>query len=117
MPVYDLKQTNLLNDYGFHPPIRAGVNGRETMSEKQKSNKPLKKFAAGGVVATIWENSGKNKDGEKYTYHTVNVDRSYKDSDDEWQKTSSFRLNDLPKVELVSREAYAFLALKGDDEE
>ena len=80
-----------------------------------EGNSPLKKFRAGGVTATIWENKTQ-KDGKDITYNTVNIERSYKDKDDKWQTTNSMRVTDLPKVELVTRKAFEFLALTGDKE-
>lgn len=89
------------------------------MSEK-KEVKPEKKFRAGGVSATVWKNQAKNKEGKEYDFFTVGVERSYKDKKDEWQKTSSMMVNDLPKVILVAQKAYDFVTSspeKGTKEE
>lgn len=84
--------------------------------EKEKVM-PEKKIRAGGVVATIWKNKGKSKTGEEVDFYTTNIERNYKDKNDEWQKTSTMRLNDLPKVILVSQKAYEYLAIKEDKED
>lgn len=70
-------------------------------------NQPLKKFRAGAVSATIWTNT--SKDGNEYM--TVSFERGYKDKEGDWKTTSSLRLNDLPKAELVLHKAYEFIAL------
>jgi len=75
------------------------------------SNKPLKEFASGQVRATIWENT-RAKDSEQFTTHTIRVERTYKDDNDEWQSTNGFHQADLPSVELVVRKAFEFLTMR-----
>ena len=87
------------------------------MTQKEEvKNMPEKKFRAGGVTATVWSNTGK-KDGKEYEFKTVGIERSYKDKDDEWQKTSSYRVGDLPKVKLVAGLAYEYIVLVDDKKE
>lgn len=74
---------------------------------------PEKKFRAGGVVATVWKNTQKNKEGKDFEVYSINVDRTYKDGD-EFKQTSSMKVNDLPKLALVANEAYAYLNLKDE---
>ncbi|MBW2990175.1 hypothetical protein KY348_00550 [Candidatus Woesearchaeota archaeon] len=82
------------------------------MEKKTASgNLPVKKFKAGAISATIWENQAQNKQGEEVTYNSVSFDRTYKDANGEWQKTNSLRTSDLPKAALVLNKAYEFLAL------
>ena len=78
---------------------------------KITGNKPEKKFRAGPISATIWENQGQNKAGEPVTYRTISIERNYKDKNDQWKSTNSFRINDLPKVTLVSSKAFEYLAM------
>jgi len=80
-------------------------------NEKTSENQPYQKFVAGGVSATIWSNKAE-KEGKEIEYKTISIERSYKDKEDNWRKTSSMRLSDLPKVELVSRKAFEFLTLR-----
>ena len=82
---------------------------------KMNGNKPEKKISAGGVVATIWRNQSKGKDGRPVEFRTVTVEKRYKDGND-WKSTSSFGLNDLPKAALVAQEAYKHLVLKEKNE-
>ena len=83
---------------------------RKVKSMAEEKSAPVEKFRAGGVSATIWENNS-SKDGKDFVYFTVSVERNYKDGE-VWKKTSSMRLNDLPKVALVSQKAYEYLVLK-----
>ena len=78
-------------------------------------NKPLKKFKAGALSATIWENIGQ-KDGTSAVYNTVSFERSFKDKEGNWQTTNSLRANDLPKASVVLQKAYEYLVCKDIDE-
>ena len=79
-------------------------------------NKPEKKIRAGGVTATVWQNQGQNKSGEPVTYRTISIERNYKDKNDEWKSTNSFRINDLPKVALVTNKAYEYIIMADKEE-
>jgi len=79
--------------------------------EQKVKNLPTHKFRAGGITATVWQNSTK-KDGKDIEYRTITLERSYKDKDDKWQTTNSMRINDLPKVAMVCNEAFKVLVLK-----
>ena len=72
-------------------------------------NKPEKKFVASPVSATVWNNKGE-KDGKEFEYKTIQVSRSYKDKEDNWQNTDSFRIADIPKLQLVLSACYSYLA-------
>lgn len=74
-------------------------------------NKPEKKFRAGAVTATVWKNTGKIN-GKETEYHTVSLERNYKDKDGNWQSTGSMRVNDMPNAQLVLSKTYEYLQLK-----
>lgn len=74
-------------------------------------NKPLKKFRAGSLSATVWENIGQ-KDGNAVVFNTVSFERSYKGKDGNWQTTNSLRASDLPKAAMVLTKAYEYLICK-----
>ena len=81
-------------------------------TEYVSGNLPERKFSTGALVATVWENQGKSKEGEDVSYKTISLQRRYKDEKGEWKSTNSFRLNDLPKASLVLQKAYEYLVLK-----
>ena len=83
----------------------------EKNTKSKSGNLPVKKFKAGAISATIWENQAQNKQGEEVTYSSVSFERNYKDANGEWQKTTSLRVSDLPRAALVLNKAYEFLAL------
>lgn len=74
-------------------------------------NQPDKKFVAGAISATVWENTAK-KDDKEFSFYTVSLQRAYTDKDGNWQNTSSMRVNDLPKARVVLGKAYEYLTLK-----
>lgn len=77
-------------------------------------NRPEKKFSTGAISAAVWRNNGV-QDGQVTEFHSVTLQRSFKDKAGKWQTTQSLRLNDLPKVALVIQEAYKYLVMKGEE--
>ena len=84
---------------------------------------PEKKFRAGGVSATIWNNKLKIN-GNEIENKTVTIERSYqadeiingkKSGNKIWKSTSCFRQNDLQKVILVALESQKHLMLQKQD--
>lgn len=69
--------------------------------EKEKKNEPVHKIRMGNVSADIWANQT-----EKGKMLSIGILKSYKDDKDEWQTSSSYSRNDLPKVQAVSMLAY-----------
>jgi hypothetical protein len=83
----------------------------------EEKNQPEKKFSTGAISATVWKNTAVGKDGKTFESHTISLQRRYKDKTGQWQTTNSLRLNDLPKIELVVKEAYRYLVLGHTDEQ
>lgn len=75
-------------------------------------NYPKKKFRAGPISATIWENKGKDQQGVPNTYNTISLERVYQDKSGNWKSTNSFRLSDLPKAHAVLQRVYNDLVVK-----
>lgn len=94
------------------PQHQTTPNTTQQQQKPNKTNQPEARFTAGAISATVWQNASSGKDGQQMSYHTVSLQRSYKDRDGNWQHTSSMRLNDLPKARLVLSKAYEFLVLK-----
>ena len=86
------------------------------MTQENTGNQPEKKFRAGAISATVWLNQGQNKKtGEAVSYRTISLQRGYKDKNDQWQNTNSFRVNDLPRAAVVLKQAYEFLVTAQQD--
>lgn len=82
---------------------------------EQSKNTPERKFRAGAISATVWNNQAQ-KDGKEVEYSTVSFERGYKDKKSgEWKKTASLRVSDIPKAVVVLNKAYEYLVLKERD--
>ncbi len=82
------------------------------MNKESTGNMPEKKFRAGAISATIWQNKGQSKEGSEVEYKTISIERNYTDKEGKWQSTNSFRTNDLPKAKVLLEKAYEYLILK-----
>ncbi len=76
--------------------------------------KPEKRFKCGAVEAAVFENEIE-KDGQKIKLKKVSIQKRYMTADEQWKSTSSFDVNDLPKLKLVADEAYRYLALNNGE--
>lgn len=77
-------------------------------AKETQGNLPIKKFRAGGISATVWNNRTNDGEGE---FKSVVLQRAYKDKEGVWKHTTSLRASDLPKASLVLQKTYEFLAL------
>jgi len=81
-------------------------------------NQPIYKEKAGAVSISVFENEGKNKEGQKYVFKTVNLQKSYKDKEGKWQnKDVSLRIDDIPRAVMLLQKAFENCTLKEKVEE
>jgi len=76
-------------------------------------SKPEKRLKCGPITASIWS-QGKTVQGEMVKFYSINIDKTYKDGDN-WKHTTSFAVEDLPKVALLANEVYRYLRLSSPD--
>ena len=69
------------------------------------NNKPVKQFRIGLISAAVWR-----REAGGNTFHSVTIDRSYKDEDGNWQRTNSYDVGDLFIVKILAEKAAQFLA-------
>ena len=69
------------------------------------SNAPIATIRVGRIKATIWENT----DEQDRTYHATTLTRSYRDKNNQWQETTSFSLEDMPRLRLASDKAFELI--------
>ena len=50
--------------------------------------------------------------GKVFEFRNFQLQRTYKDRDGAWQNSSSLRLNDLPKAELLLKKAFEDVVMK-----
>lgn len=88
------------------------TNTKETAKNE---NAPVKKFRAGAIEVNVWKNEIKNEKGDSYDKFSVSMQRSYKDKNDEWQKTGNMNTNDLPKLIVLLQQAFEeLIVVKGE---
>ena len=63
-------------------------------------------------TATVFGNEIETADGKVVQKHIV-LQRAYKDKDGNFQNSSSFGVNDVPKAVLALQEAYRYVMFEG----
>jgi hypothetical protein len=81
------------------------IHNMEIMMTTATNNKPAFKASIGAVTVTVWRN-----EGERATYYTTDITRTYKDAKGEWATTSSFNHDDLLNVAKLAERAESFIA-------
>ena len=77
--------------------------GNGTQGDGQK-NRPV--FSVGPIMtdqnnsvsAAIWEREVKLDDGREFTAHSITCEATYRDKEENWQKSSGFRSNQVPTL-------------------
>ena len=66
------------------------------------NNEPVVKLRDRGLTVTVWKNTG----DEDKIFYSANLSKSYKDSADEWQETSSLNADDMLRGANLLQAAY-----------
>jgi len=74
---------------------------------------PIKSIRVGAIQLSIWENPMKGKDE---FIRSCTISKSYK-MGEEWKTTTSFKMADLPLIQVAMQKALEFHYLKEDDGE
>ena len=69
---------------------------------------PEKRFKVGACTASVFVNEIVGKDG-KVSIKSVSLQRTYKDKNGNFQNTTSFGVNDIPKAILALMKVYDYL--------
>jgi len=72
------------------------------VKESKSSNEPVKRFRSYGIEAAVWNND-KGK--------SVTIQKTYKDSNGEYQSTNTFFPDELPRLRAVAESAFLFCCL------
>jgi hypothetical protein len=75
------------------------------MSNSDTKNQPVQEIRLGLIKAVIWANPTKNNG----TMHNVTLARLYRDADDKWQESASFRRDDLLLTRKVLDAAHSWI--------
>lgn len=77
-----------------------------------QANPPDVVYRSGGVSVAVWKNETL-QNGRTVPQFSVRIQKRFKDAESgEWKTTDYFFPEDLPRLELVVREAYRYVALK-----
>jgi len=76
-----------------------------------ENNKPIKEFKSGGLKLSIWSEKVTTNE-ESYISYNIKINKRYLDKNKEWKTTDNFKVNDLPKVRILSEMAYIWLTVK-----
>ncbi|MGB0696279.1 MAG: hypothetical protein ACPGOY_11560 [Rhodospirillaceae bacterium] len=71
------------------------------MTDRNNNNGPEDKVQDGNIKASIWRNTGEERD-----FFSVSVARTYKDEQGNYRDTNSFIGADLLKLSRVAEKAY-----------
>lgn len=76
------------------------------------NNEPVAKLRDRGLTVTVWKNEG----DEDKIFYSANLSKSYKDSAEEWQETSSLNADDMLRAANLLKSAYnKILELKSNN--
>jgi len=78
------------------------------MTENKTNNLPVKAFRRGTCSAAVFANDAK-VNGRSVEILKAHVQRRYKDKNNNWQSTSTYGINDIPKIVLCLQQAYEFM--------
>lgn len=65
---------------------------------KKMNSKPKIKISSGTIVLTKWDNFNEANE----LFEIIKLERIFKNKDDKWQSTDSFRLKDLADIEILT---------------
>jgi hypothetical protein len=77
----------------------------------QQNNQPIKKFRCSNISAAVFENEIE-KDNEKITRFSVQIQKQFRRDDGSWQVTNVFFPEELNKLQLLAAKSYEFIALQ-----
>lgn len=85
---------------GQDAPSQAG-NGAQGDGQKNRpvfSVGPIMTDPNNSVSAAVWERDVKLDDGREFTAHSISCEATYRDKEEQWQKSGSFRSNQIPTL-------------------
>ena len=92
--------------------IKTNVEAKQIKDVKE-NHLPEKRFSAGAIAVTVWNNVLIDKLGAERSYRTISFERRYLDkATNQWKSSNSLRVNDLPKASLILDRAYEYIVLK-----
>lgn len=85
-----------------------------TDDSKKEKNLPIYKVKVGQIDGCVFEHK-EVKDGKDIVRHSIKVNKTYKDKDDNWQKTEFLNINDVPSAIICLQKCYEHVKVKIDE--
>lgn len=83
--------------------------------QDDSKQRPIKSFRAGPIEGSVWRNE-LISDGQTVVRYSVRIQKQYRKEDGEYENTNYYFPSDLPKLILVARKAFEFVALTESQE-
>ena len=77
---------------------------------KQNDSKPIARFRAGNIEASVWKNE-LNTDEQTIVRHFIRIETQFRNDDGNYRNMDCYFPSDLPKLILVARKAFEFVVL------
>jgi hypothetical protein len=77
----------------------------EAADAAESKNSPETTFRHRGISASVFENTSE----KDRTYFSVSIQKRYKDKEGKWHTSSGLMRDELPVLEHVVRQAYAYI--------
>lgn len=74
---------------------------QQSAEPPREPNRPADTVRDGALKATIWKNSGERGD-----FYSTQLSKSYQDREGNWRDGQSFTKDDLPKLGILTNQAY-----------
>ena len=84
------------------------------MARKPAVVGPVHKARIGLLQMAVWENERDMDNGEKRTFRSVTLKRSYRNGEGEWRETSQLNIEDLGGAIKLLDNALEFVMTPGD---
>lgn len=88
-----------------------------TSKNPEQRQKPQWHVKAGLLQAACWKSILKSDQGKDRDFHTVTIQRAYKDKDGKWQYSQSLRRQDLLPMARLLEKAYDKLSASSKADE
>ncbi len=83
---------------------------------QDEPNRPVAEFRVGGTItASVWRNEKQQRDQVIVTYSVTLQKRYFDKADQTWKTSTTFFVDELPRVQLALRLAYEWIMMRPRD--
>lgn len=81
------------------------MSAENPQAQDEAKTQPVATFRHRTISASVFE----NKSQKGGAYHSVSVQKRFKPDEGDWRTTNSFQRDELPVLQELVRQAYAFI--------